>query len=119
MVKSGHRGGLTSDLPVVVCLSLSRRDMPHGSSRHWLLNRGGHSALERPLFLSRMLCMYCLKHWYGLADEALEDALSEFHAQCTGVPAPEEPVGEPDHYCEQHDACHSDQREGGEHAWNI
>jgi IS5 family transposase len=28
-----------------------------------------------PIGVSKMLRMYCLQQWYGLADEALEDAL--------------------------------------------
>jgi transposase, IS5 family len=28
-----------------------------------------------PIRVSKMLLMYCLQQWYGLADEALEDAL--------------------------------------------
>ena len=30
---------------------------------------------RQPVGVSRMLRMYCLQQWYGLADEALEDAL--------------------------------------------
>ncbi len=30
---------------------------------------------RQPIGVSRMLRMYCLQQWYGLADEALEDAL--------------------------------------------
>ena len=30
---------------------------------------------RQPVGASRMLRMYCLQQWYGLADEALEDAL--------------------------------------------
>jgi hypothetical protein len=30
--------------------------------------------------LAKMLRMYCLQQWYGLADEALEDALDDSQA---------------------------------------
>jgi len=30
---------------------------------------------SQPIGVARMLRMYCLQQWYGLADEALEDAL--------------------------------------------
>ncbi|RZI63968.1 MAG: transposase, partial [Pseudomonas sp.] len=35
---------------------------------------------RQPVGVSRMLRMYCLQQWYGLADEALEDALSDSQA---------------------------------------
>ncbi len=35
---------------------------------------------RRPIGLERMLRMYCLQQWYGLADEALEDALYDSQA---------------------------------------
>ena len=39
---------------------------------------------RQPIGVSRMLRMYCLQQWYGLADEALEDALYDSQAmRCT------------------------------------
>ncbi len=35
---------------------------------------------RQPIGVSRMLRMYCLQQWYGLADEALEDALYDSQA---------------------------------------
>jgi hypothetical protein len=35
---------------------------------------------RQPIGASRMLRMYCLQQWYGLADEALEDALYDSQA---------------------------------------
>lgn len=35
---------------------------------------------RQPIELSKMLRMYCLQQWYGLADEALEDALYDSQA---------------------------------------
>lgn len=35
---------------------------------------------RQPVGVSRMLRMYCLQQWYGLADEALEDALYDSQA---------------------------------------
>lgn len=35
---------------------------------------------RQPIGISRMLRMYCLQQWYGLADEALEDALYDSQA---------------------------------------
>ena len=35
---------------------------------------------RQPFGISRMLRMYCLQQWYGLADEALEDALYDSQA---------------------------------------
>ena len=35
---------------------------------------------RQPTGLSKMLRMYCLQQWYGLADEALEDALYDRQA---------------------------------------
>ena len=35
---------------------------------------------RQPIGVPRMLRMYCLQQWYGLADEALEDALYDSHA---------------------------------------
>lgn len=32
---------------------------------------------RQPAGLAKMLRMYCLQQWYGLADEALEDALDD------------------------------------------
>ncbi|OJX04611.1 MAG: hypothetical protein BGO72_21480 [Burkholderiales bacterium 70-64] len=33
-----------------------------------------------PIGVSKMLRMYCLQQWYGLADEALEDAIYDSQA---------------------------------------
>jgi len=35
---------------------------------------------RQPIELSKMLRMYCLRQWYGLADKALEDALYDSQA---------------------------------------
>src|SRR6188768_4318997 len=35
---------------------------------------------RQPIGVARMLRMYCLQQWYGLADEALEDALYDSQA---------------------------------------
>ena len=35
---------------------------------------------RQPIGVPRMLRMYCLQQWYGLADEALEDALYDSQA---------------------------------------
>ncbi|RYG57386.1 MAG: transposase, partial [Alphaproteobacteria bacterium] len=35
---------------------------------------------RQPVGVSKMLRMYCLQQWYGLADEALEDALYDSQA---------------------------------------
>ena len=32
---------------------------------------------RQPIGVTRMLRMYCLQQWYGLADETLEDALHD------------------------------------------
>jgi IS5 family transposase len=37
-----------------------------------------------PIGLERMLRVYFLQQWYGLADEALEDALYDSQAYCAG-----------------------------------
>jgi transposase, IS5 family len=64
-----------------------------------------------PIGLERMLRIYFLQHWYGLADEALEDALYDSQALrgFTGIELNRDPV--PDattvlhfrHWLEQHD----------------
>ena len=63
-----------------------------------------------PIGLERMLRIYCLQQWYGLADEALEDALYDSQAlrSFAGIDLGREPV--PDattllkfrHWLEQH-----------------
>jgi IS5 family transposase len=47
-----------------------------------------------PIGVKRMLRMYCLQQWYGLADEALEDALYDSQAlrDFVGVDLSREPV---------------------------
>ena len=35
---------------------------------------------RQPIGINKMLRMYCLQQWYGLADEALEDALYDSQA---------------------------------------
>ena len=41
---------------------------------------------RQPIGVARMLRMYCLQQWYGLADEALEDALYDSQALRESVP---------------------------------
>ena len=41
---------------------------------------------RQPIGVAKMLRMYCLQQWYGLADEALEDALYDSQALRDFVP---------------------------------
>ena len=41
---------------------------------------GAHVRGRPPIALERMLRMYCLQQWYGLADEAVEDAVYDSQA---------------------------------------
>lgn len=49
---------------------------------------------RQPIGVPRMLRMYCLQQWYGLADEALEDALYDSQAlrDFVGIDLSREPV---------------------------
>jgi IS5 family transposase len=49
---------------------------------------------RQPIGIPRMLRMYCLQQWYGLADEALEDALYDSQAlrDFVGIDLSREPV---------------------------
>ena len=68
-----------------------------------------------PIGLERMLRVYFLQQWYGLADEALEDALYDIPAfrEFAGINLSSDPV--PDattvlkfrHLLEKHDLCSS------------
>ena len=51
---------------------------------------------RQPIGVARMLRMYCLQQWYGLADEALEDALYDSQAlrDFVGIDLPRESVPE-------------------------
>jgi hypothetical protein len=59
---------------------VSRRDGTHRAVG--AADRGDRTAVPKsgrvgrpPIGVPKMLRMYCLQQWYGLADEALEDAL--------------------------------------------
>ena len=49
---------------------------------------------RQPIGINKMLRMYCLQQWYGLADEALEDALYDSQAlrDFVGIDLPRESV---------------------------
>ena len=47
---------------------------------HYYPESGKGKAGRPPVGLERMLRMYCLQQWYGLADEALEDAIYDSQA---------------------------------------
>src|SRR5450755_1776848 len=74
---------------------------------------------RQPIGISRMLRMYCLQQWYGLADEALEDALYDSQAlrDFVGVDLSRESVPDAttrghDRGCDHHRRTELDQERG-------